>query len=62
MNASKSQKTARTVKTQVAKAAEFVWRGLFDTEIRIQTAPGESKDIRSEVREKYQYLGRGPLM
>lgn len=62
MNASKSVKTAKSVKTKVAQAAAFVWRGLFDTEIRIQVAPGESKDARSEVREKYQYLGRGPLM
>lgn len=51
-------KTAKTVKVKVTKAAEFIWRGLFTNELRINVAPGESKDARAEMRDKYFALGR----
>lgn len=51
-------KTAKTVKTTATKAAEFIWRSLFNNELRINVAPGESKDARAEMREKYRALGR----
>lgn len=55
MNVSKA---AKNVKSKVTKAAEFVWKGLFTSDLRINVAPGESKDARSEMREKYRALGR----
>ena len=46
---------------KVAKAAEFVWRGLFDTEMRISISPGQSTDAKADLRDKYQYLGRNMM-
>ncbi len=51
-------KTAKTVKIKVTQAAEFIWRGLFNSELRINVAPGESRDVRAEMLEKYRILGR----
>jgi hypothetical protein len=53
-NFNKVRRSATLVVRAMGGAADFVWQSIFESNLRIHTEPGVSKEIRNEGVDKVQ--------